>query len=160
MRLQRPADNGFADCYTYVGDEKYRKALVSQRRAEYRFCSLVPAKCDDGTPIFEGPGGGGHQPNAREDLRNWRRRSRLARRWRPSFSSAGGDLPGNQDNAGARSSGPPYFSTLIMFTRRRRKQVARLDLAPSFQKSVAVAGLLNFPLLRLWQRTGPSHCSA
>jgi hypothetical protein len=51
---------------------------------------------------------------------------------------------------------PPYFSTLIKFTRRRRKQVARLDLAPSLQKDVAVAGLLNFSLLRLWQRTGPS----
>jgi hypothetical protein len=67
MRLQRPADTGFADCYTYVGDEKYRKALVSQRRAEYRFCSLVPAKCEDGTLIFERPSGGGHQANTRED---------------------------------------------------------------------------------------------
>jgi len=43
---------GFADCYTYAGDEKYRKQLVSLRRAEYRFCSIVAVKADDGMPIF------------------------------------------------------------------------------------------------------------
>jgi hypothetical protein len=55
VRLQRSADTGFADCYTYVGDEKYRKALVSQRRAEYRFCSLVPTKCETGHRFLKGP---------------------------------------------------------------------------------------------------------
>jgi hypothetical protein len=37
--------------YTYVGDEKYRRAFS---RAEYRFYSFVPAKSDDGTPIAIG----------------------------------------------------------------------------------------------------------
>jgi hypothetical protein len=45
---------GFAGCYTYVGNEKYRKALVSLRRAEYCFWSFVSAKSDDGTPIANG----------------------------------------------------------------------------------------------------------
>jgi len=44
-------NHGFADCYTYAGDEKYRKTFVSLRRAEYRFCSFVGTKSDDGAPI-------------------------------------------------------------------------------------------------------------
>ena len=46
-------NHGFAECYTHVGDEKYRKAPVSLRRAEYRFCSFVSAKSDEGTSIVD-----------------------------------------------------------------------------------------------------------
>jgi hypothetical protein len=42
------ANHGFAECYTYVGDEKYTKALVSRRRVEYRFCSFAPARSEEG----------------------------------------------------------------------------------------------------------------
>jgi len=45
------SNDGFTAPYRYVGDEKYRKALVSLRRAEYRFSGFVPATSDDGTPI-------------------------------------------------------------------------------------------------------------
>jgi hypothetical protein len=45
------ANDGFPAPYRDVGDEKYRKALVSLRRAEYRFCSFVPGTSDDGPPI-------------------------------------------------------------------------------------------------------------
>jgi hypothetical protein len=44
-------NDGFPKPYRYVGDEKYRKALVSLRRAEYRFCSFVAATADDGAEI-------------------------------------------------------------------------------------------------------------
>jgi hypothetical protein len=53
--------HGFADYYTYVGDEKYRKTLVSLRRVEYRLCSFVAAKSDDEAPTVGvvRPGGQG-----------------------------------------------------------------------------------------------------
>jgi plasmid rolling circle replication initiator protein Rep len=44
-------NQGFADCYTYVGDEKYCKALASPRRVEYRFCWFAPARSGEGTAI-------------------------------------------------------------------------------------------------------------
>jgi hypothetical protein len=50
-------NHGFADCYTYVGDEKYRKQLVSLRRAEYRFCSFVAAAADGGSRSAIEPSG-------------------------------------------------------------------------------------------------------
>jgi hypothetical protein len=41
-------NDDFPEPCRYAGEEKYRKVLVSLRRAEYRFCSFVAAAADDG----------------------------------------------------------------------------------------------------------------